>query len=64
MGSGVNYHEPKEFVASIGQFLPVINLFIEGHAWNGKILDVLCGIYVSIVMFSTVWTSPFPITQL
>lgn len=45
----MNYHDPKEVVASIGQFLPVVNLLVEGHVGNGKVLDVLRRIHISVM---------------
>ena len=49
MVSFVNYHDAKDIVASIGQFLPVINFLIEGHVGNGKVLDVLRSIHISVM---------------
>ena len=45
----VNCHDAKDIVPSIGQFLPVINLFVEGHVGNGKVLDVLRRIHISVM---------------
>ena len=39
----------KEVVASIGQFLPIVNLLVEGHVGNGKVLDVFRRIHVSVM---------------
>lgn len=45
----MNYRVAKDDAASIGQFLPVINLLVEGHVWNGKVLDVLRRIHISVM---------------
>ncbi len=57
----VNYRVAKDDAASIGQFLPVINLPVKGHVGNGKVLDVLRRIHISVMRVTTDWTSPFPI---
>ena len=59
----VNYHDTKDIVTSIGQFLPTKYLFVKGHIGNSEVLDVLCSIYVPIMNVTATWTSPFSVRK-
>ena len=63
VGEVVNYCVTQDNAASIGKFLPVINLLIEGHVWQSEVLDVLCSIYVPIMNVTATWTSPFSVRK-
>ena len=59
----VNYHDTKDIVTSIGQFLPTKYLFVKGHIGNSEVLNVLCSIYVPIMNVTATWTSPFSVRK-